>query len=415
MSEPGRTAAIWRQWIEAARGSDDEPPRSFASYLLFAGHLLSVAAIALSNILLGLAALSAPWKESRSIGRTARLFLIVLGLYLVGLVGSILASYDPTTSLRATSDLFNFLVPIVALIVVRGAVRARLLVRALVVLGSVVSIQALAQYFAGAGDIDHRAIGPFSHYMTLGGFLVLIDCFLLGWMAFGGGWRRVWAWVAFGLIQLALLVSYTRNAWVALAVVLTLVALLKAPKLLVAWVPVAVVLILIAPSPLLSRFGSIFDLDDQSNYDRLCMGYAGLHMVRDKPVFGQGPGMVRERYELYRHPTTPRLWVPHLHNSFLNLVAERGLVSLVAFLALLVVPTRHAWRAFRRRDGGEDDDLLVATLLVVVATIVTGLFEDYWSDTEIQRLVLFALALPYCIGRSSKDEDRQAAAAAIAA
>ena len=411
MSADRTGSSVTDPWRDVAAGPDDAPQRTASAFGLFAGHLITLGMIALSNSLLGLAALLTPWKWSRQRLHSARPFLLALGAYLLFLVASIVASHEPRVSLRAASDLFNFLVPVVALVLVRNVTQARLLIKALILVGAVIAVQTLYQYFLGANHIGERPTGPFSHYMTLGGFLVLVDCFLLAWMAFADGWRRWWSWAAFGLIQAALLISYTRNAWVALAVLLTLVAALKAPKLLVAWVPVLVAITLLAPNPLLTRFGSIFDLSDASNYDRLCMGYAGLHMVKDRPLVGQGPRMVRERYALYRHPTTPRQWVPHLHNSFLNLAAERGLLSLAAFFAILGISARQALRGLRSADDSGNDDVLFATLLVILATLITGMFEDYWSDTEIQRLVLFALALPYCLRRTPPTgrDERQAA------
>mgnify|MGYP002623930577 CR=1 FL=1 len=388
-----------RRWAELAAGPPGSPARSRWAYGLYAGHLLSLGMLALSNSLLGLAALLTPWKRPARGLAAARPFLGAMAAYLLFLVASILASHQPSVSLRAASDLFNFLVPVVALALLHDRKQARWLTRALILLGSIIACHALYQYVLAVDPIGQRPSGPFSHYMTLGGFLVLIDCFLLSWMAFADGWRRIEAWVAFVLIQAALLVSYTRNAWVALAVLLALVTITRARKLLVAWAPALLVIVLLAPSPLLARFGSIFDLDDHSNYDRLCMGYAGLHMVRDRPMLGQGPRMARERYPLYRHPTTPRASVPHLHNSFLNLAAERGLTSLAALAAMLALSGRQALRCLRRRGRDPaDGELPFATVLVILATLISGMFEDYWSDTEIQRLVLFALVLPWIVG-----------------
>jgi O-antigen ligase len=224
-------------------------------------------------------------------------------------------------------------------------------------------------------------------------------------MVFGRGWRRWWSWLALALIQLALLASLTRNAWVAVAIIAVVLMVLKAPRMLLAVVPVAVVALLLLPAPTVSRIASIADYRNPSNYDRLCMIYAGAHMVRDRPLLGQGPGMVRQRYSIYRHPSAPRAWVPHLHNSFLSVAAERGLISLAALIALLAIPVRESVRALRNPEAGSRTpvDLYATVLLVVLATVITGMFEDYWHDTEIQRLVFFALALPFCLKAQTDD------------
>jgi putative inorganic carbon (HCO3(-)) transporter len=159
------------------------------------------------------------------------------------------------------------------------------------------------------------------------------------------------------------------------------------------------VLLLFAPLRVLERTVSIFDPYDSSNYDRLCMAWTGLRMIGERPLLGVGPNMVEELYPIYRHPTSPRVERPHLHNAFLQVAAERGVPALAALLALFGGSAALSWRGFRREGGfrGPCADLWVGALLGVVAFAVAGLFEDNWSDTEVQRIVLFLLVLPVCL------------------
>jgi O-antigen ligase len=389
--------------VQGLRRLVGDPPETSArtswSFWLYAGHLLSIAAIAASNILLGAAVLAAPWKRAKPWLARGLPLLLALGLYLIGLIGSILASHSPATSARAASDIFNFLAPVLALLLIRREQQVRLIIKALILLGCLIAIQTLVQYALGANHIENRPVGPFSHYMTLAGFLVFGDCLLLSWIVFGRGWRRWWSWATLALIQLALIASLTRNAWITVAIIAVVLMALRAPRLLLVAAPVAMVIVLVLPGNTVSRIASIVDYRSPSNYDRLCMVYAGAHMVRDKPLLGQGPRMARERYSLYRHPSAPRDWVPHLHNSFLSVAAERGLVSLAALLALLFIPVRESIRRLREADPATPVpvDLHAAVLLVVMASVISGMFEDYWRDTEIQRMVFFALALPFCL------------------
>ena len=113
--------------------------------------------------------------------------------------------------------------------------------------------------------------------------------------------------------------------------------------------------------------------------------------------------MVDVRYPIYRHPAAPRQWVPHLHNSFIQLAAERGLLSLVALLWIMGASFLAAWRGYRREvaEGGGRQDLYLGVILALLAFHLAGLFEDNWSDTEVQRIVLFAAAIPYCLRERS--------------
>lgn len=374
---------------------------------LYAAHLLSLFSLAASNILLGVSLLATPWtlRQRPPLSREARRWLALLGLYVLLMLVSVLLSYDPKTSAETLGGLFNLLSPLLALSLIRSEKQARRLVQVVIFLAAAMAAVGLVQYALGQDDLQNRIRGSLSHYMTFAGVLLAGDCLLLAWLVCGKGRRRAWAWVALGVINLALLVSYTRNAWLALFFVVTALVVAKAPRYLLAYLPVGVLLVLLAPLPVLDRFVSIVDLEDPSNYDRLCMVSAGLDMVAERPVFGIGPDMVSRRYTIYRHPSAPRFWVPHLHNSYLNVAAERGLASLAAFLALLALAAWEAWKGLRREGGlaGPRGDLYAGVLLTVLGFCIAGFFEDNWADTEVQRLFLFVLVLPFCLGRETPE------------
>jgi len=122
-------------------------------------------------------------------------------------------------------------------------------------------------------------------------------------------------------------------------------------------------------------------------------------MVRQRPVFGVGPDLVKRYYPVYRAPAAPRYEVPHLHNTLLQLAAERGLPSLAAYLAMTVVAAVAAWRGYVREGGrqGPRPDLYMGVLLALLAFNLAGLFENNWGDAEVQRPILFVMAIPFCL------------------
>ncbi len=367
---------------------------------LFLSHLATLFSIALSNILLGLTILSLPWTRRRTVpwGLLAPL-TVPLGLYVLFLAGSVAASYDPGTSVRGLTEIFTLSTLLLAPLLVRTERQVRLAVDVLIGVAALLACAGLSQYLYGYGDIDRRIRGPFSHYMTFSGFLLVADLLLLASMVYTGRWRSPWRWAALAVINVALIGSYTRGAWLALAVTLTVLVLLRAPRLLLLYAPAAVLLVALAPVPLLHRVVSITDLRDPSNYDRLCMLEAGFAMVRERPLFGLGPELVERRYAIYRSPSAPRYEVPHLHNNLVQLAAERGLPAMASYLALTFASAAVAWRLFRSEGGrrGPRADLYVGVLLALLAFNLAGLFENNWGDTEVQRPVLFVLALPFCL------------------
>ncbi|HEX5759783.1 MAG TPA: O-antigen ligase family protein [Thermoanaerobaculia bacterium] len=368
---------------------------------LFAAQLFAVPTLAISNIFLGLALLAAPAaaRAARVSWRRLAPLAVPLGLYVLLLLASIAGSYDVGRSLRGATEVFNLTPLLLAPLYVRGERAVRRLVAGFEILGALLAGWGLAQWAMGWGGLDQRIRGPFSHWMTYAGVLLVCDLLLLASITARRGWRSPWRWAGLMLVNLALLQSLTRSAWVALGLALTVLLLARAPKLLLAYPAAAALFVLLAPVPLLHRMTSIVDLDDISNYDRVCMAEAGLRMVADRPLFGLGPQMVERLYPIYRTPTAPRNSVPHLHNNLLQIAAERGLPALASYLALMLGSAVVAYRCYRREGGraGPRADLYLGVMLTLLAFNVAGLFENNWGDTEVQRVVLFVLAVPFCL------------------
>jgi len=204
------------------------------------------------------------------------------------------------------------------------------------------------------------------------------------------------AWAALPACAWAVLVSQTRNAWLGGLVGLAIVAGLRRPRLL--WVPVAgaAFVLLLRPAVVTSRL----TVNDASSLDRYYQWQAGIDMILDKPVFGQGPGMILTRYPRYRWPEAPNPTTPHLHNNALQIAAERGIPSLVFFgwwaLVALVTALREARRA---RTGTPDAWPAAAALGVIVALLVAGLFEYNLGDSEVLMLGLLLTSLPFALLR----------------
>lgn len=387
--------------------SPDAPSRPRrVGFWLYAFHLFTVFGIALSNALLAVSILGSPmWVRRRSPEvrrrmRRAAPLLGLLALYCLLVVLSIVFSEAPRISTKGFSELFNATTLVLGIALVRGERDVRRIADGLVIVGGIVAVVGLVQVMGHFGDPAHRIRGPFSHYMTFAGFLLICDLLLISSLLAPERRRQIWRWVALAAINAALLGTLTRSAWVGLALALTLLVLIRAPKLLAAYVPVALAIVLLAPVPVLQRIGSIPDLSDRSNYDRLCMARAGLAMIAERPVLGLGPEMVEELYPLYRPASAPRYQVPHLHNSFLQIAAERGVPSLLAYLGMVGLALTAGWRRYRS-EGGRDGpraDLLLGLMVALVAFNLAGLFEYNWGDTEVQRPVWFLIAAPFCLG-----------------
>ena len=198
----------------------------------------------------------------------------------------------------------------------------------------------------------------------------------------------------------ALVVSQTRGAWIGALLGLATIAALGTPRLLAIAAAVVVLVIAVRPAAVTGRL----TLGDASSVDRYYMWQAGLDMVLDRPVFGQGPGMILSSYPRYRWPEAPNPQQPHLHNNPLQLAAERGVPGLAFFLwwatATTLAALAEARRGRARAPLEPATAAAVGTLAVLAAVFAAGLFEYNLGDSEVLILVLLVTAVPFALARA---------------
>jgi O-antigen ligase len=305
-------------------------------------------------------------------------------------VASATVSFDPRASLIDCKQLVLFLMVPIVMRFARGG-RAMTVLNVVMAFGAIGALVGVVEAtMFGFDSLSNRPTGSLSHYMTYSGVIMLVLSATIARLLFYSS-QRIWPGIAVPALAAALALTFTRNAWLgAIAAVSVLFVIKQVRWLLVVPVLVGLVL-LVAPANLRQRAYSIADLQDESNKDRLQMVVMGLHMVRDHPLFGVGPDMVKVVYPEYRpadavHPTNP-----HLHNVPIQIAAERGLPALLAwgvFLAVAILGLVKGVRAGPRA-------LSAAGLAAVVAMVVAGLFEYNFGDSEFLMLFLGLITLPF--------------------
>jgi O-antigen ligase len=318
------------------------------------------------------------WRLGALTGRPlARPLLPPLLLFAVASLVSAAFSLDPVQSFEKTPRLMVLLLVPLAAALMDGEWWPRL-VAALAVVTTVLAVWGIVQYVQGANNLAHRIQGPLAHYMLYAGWMLLGVSVVVAELLLNPA-RRLWLLLPPALLgPVALLLSYTRNAWVGLAAGLLLLAAVWHRRLLLLYPVVALALWFVFPRPVLERVISIFDLRQAANYDRVCMTISGLQMIRDFPLTGVGLDMVDRLYPLYRRDDAPRWRVPHLHNNLVQIAAERGLPALAAYLWLIGAFFTVTWRGLPRLSG-EGRAAVGASLTAVLAITVAGLFEyNFW-------------------------------------
>jgi O-antigen ligase len=329
-------------------------------------------------------------------------FVLPAGLFLVASLVSVAVSPVHTAAL----GLFRAYVlePIALFVVVTGVLRdeerARVLVGGLWVGGLVAAIPNLfvIEQAARHHTLNLAVAAPVVIYNNVNELAL----FLVPLVAVAGAialhaadvWLRRAAALFFLIAGAALLASFSRGGYMAVAVVVLLLALSLPIRL---WlVPVVLILggLFSRLPPVASRLGHEVDFNDPNNtlVHRLKVWGATLRMLRAHPIFGGGLSGFPKTVEPYRAAAgADPLQYPH--NILLNFWTETGILGVIAFGWLLVQGFRYTLRGWRRASQAWRPYHL-GVALALVAMLVHGLVDvPYWkNDLSAEFWILLGLS-----------------------
>lgn len=316
-------------------------------------------------------------------------------------LASVLASATAVDPYRSFKDLRNIFEPAFFFLLVHHVAdeqRATTLSQVLIAAGTLMAVYGLAQSIAQGPDF--RVHGTMSIYMTFAGILMLIALLALTQVLFTPRSRVSYGLVlALMLLTASLVMTHTRGAWLGLGVGVALVLGFRQKRFLLALPVVALIIFLASPEAVRERIRSIVDPQDVTARERLYMWSSGTQIISDHPWTGVGIGGVKRVYTAYKHPNALRDQRGHLHNNFIQIAAERGVIGLSCWLWLWVAFYWHAGQIYRGLgpDARQARALVIGSLASVTGFHVAGIFEYTFGDSEVIMLVYFLMALPYAV------------------
>lgn len=247
----------------------------------------------------------------------------------------------------------------------------------------VLSLGVTAREAYGLGRPFFPEHGTYSAYIAM-----LLPLALLLALTREGRARRAYAAGAVA-IALGIVFSFTRAAWISLAVVLPIALGIWAARRR-SWKPVLasaamalVVAALLAGSGAIDPFSrharSVVDPENVSNLERLNRWIAAAEMVKDRPVLGVGIGGYASSYPVYRRKlviTEMAYEYMGAHSEPLRVLSEMGILGFLAALWFLGAVAGVGLGVILR--GGGATSVLALGLLAGLATYaVHGVFNTY--------------------------------------
>jgi O-antigen ligase len=325
-------------------------------------------------------------------------FLKPLIIFMVLSLAAVIFSTGPAASFWYSRNLLIFLIVPVVLFTVDTTDRIRTILAAAGAGAVITTTWGAVEVFLGAagGDTGRRLTGFLGHYMTAGGELMVIVLVMLAVLLFSRGkWERIAAGAVAAILLFGLILTQTRNVYVGVAAGAVVLMFIWKPGLTVLLPFVISLTVLLSPPFVRERIFSIGDLGDESIQRRLKMFDVGTSIIADYPLFGVGPRQLEEVYPHYKFDSEDADEV-HLHNNPLQVAAERGIPTAIAWLWLMgALAVGHARLLSRPNAPPVLRAAAAGACAAVTAVFTAGLFEYNFGDSEVLMLFLLVVTLPF--------------------
>jgi O-antigen ligase len=217
---------------------------------------------------------------------------------------------------------------------------------------------------------------------------------------------RFFSFLVLAILVIALVLSFSRAAWVSLAfaTVIYLVIALKI-KLKYILLPFGILLCFFflfqneiwekleknkqgSSANFVEHVQSISNVTtDDSNLERINRWQSALRMFRERPVFGFGPGTYQFKYAPYqRYSEKTRISTNagdkgNAHSEYIGPLAESGVPGMAFVLGILVFVVVTGLRVYRKTDSKEIRMLTLSILIGLITYYLHGTMNDF-LDTD---------------------------------
>lgn len=230
-------------------------------------------------------------------------------------------------------------------------------------------------------ELTTRVYATLENPNVLGEYLGLAIPLLVGFLWASGKFRqKVFLVMVLCILTACLILTFSRGAWLGLAVSAFIFALIKEPRLLVLFIILTIVAPMFLPSVVMNRIASIGSLQDSSNAYRITIWIAALRMIKDYWLTGVGLGLTAFS-RVYRDYMIAGAPAVHAHNLYLEICLELGVLGL---LALFWMVFRGFSQALTCIAGNNRASYIIAGITAaIVGHLFHGLFDYVWYSPRI--------------------------------
>jgi len=248
---------------------------------------------------------------------------------------------------------------------------------------------------------DHTSYGAASAF-----YLPILTIFMFN--KYFSKQLRIVSIAAFAIVFLGFILSYSRAAWLSIAVTLAVWAVMKLKiRFRTLFISVAVLIALFfafqtqilmrlennseqSSANMMTHISSMSNIStDASNLERINRWSCAIRMFTDKPVLGFGPGTYMFQYAPYQLNKDRTIISTNAgdggnaHSEYLGSLAESGVLGLLTFLLLIAVVIYTGINAYTRVQDLRLKQLVLGALLGLVTYYIHAFLNNFLDTDKI--------------------------------
>ncbi len=235
--------------------------------------------------------------------------------------------------------------------------------------------------------ITSRAVSLFNNPNILGLYLAMVFPMVLLSFYHKETNVKLLGGIATAFVLVCIAFTYSRSAWVALALGGIAFALMASPRGILWVIPsagAAAVAYLAFPDTIGARIGNFASLADSANSYRMAVWNSSWNMLPDLIFGGVGLGEEAFKTAYINYAEAGTQTAMHSHNLYIQIALQLGLVGLLLFFVVLFVIARKCFSSSIASSSGKDILLTSrAALAGAVALLSAGLFDYTWYNFRI--------------------------------
>ena len=257
-------------------------------------------------------------------------------------------------------------------------------------------------------DISVRVFGTFGNPNIFGQYLIMVMplTFVLIFLR-----KSLASWVGYGAAFLimggALVFTYSRGSWLALAAALVILAAWISRRLLVSGLILVALSIPYLPGTIMTRLSTLANpaADSSANY-RLQMWDSAFSMIRDFWLTGIGYDQ-STFLKVYADYMMPGVLVYHFHNIYLMSFVTGGILLFAALMYMLYQAVRTSVVGLFQNEGRSRAASLVlkGSAAALIAIAIAGISEDVWRNYRVDFMFWIVLAIISTIFNTTRDDE----------